>query len=356
MMFEPPPYHLTSDMMDVGSVPLIRLDIRGNTNRYIMEALNEGQLTYRGRFNAEFEHHLTRYLGRPALACSSGTGALHLALLAAGVQSGDEVIVPDLTFGTAASVVCAVGAKPVLADVDPGTFCLSEGTVQKALTHKTKAIIKTHLYGLECCLPDYGVTVIEDSCEAFGIVPPTGDYTCYSFYVNKIITTGEGGCVATDDVDMVRDYRDGGFAKDSAFRVPGLNYRMTALQAALGVAQMERVDELVKMRLDTASRYEKRLKGRGKWLFNVETSDPVGLMAYLASKHIESRRVFKPLHLHPAFSAKGCFDGADEIWSRHVSLPTQVTMEQQDYIVDMLNGTGNVFRPDNGGCELAAPF
>ena len=353
MMFEPPPYHLTSDMTDVGHVPLINPDLSGNAQRYILEALAEKQLTYRGRFNAEFEHHLSRYLGRPALACSSGTGALHLSLLAAGVRADDEVIVPVLTFGTAASVVRAVGATPVLADIDPETFGLAPRAVEKAITRRTKAILKTHLYGLECCLPDYGITVIEDSCEAFGIVPPTGDYTCYSFYVNKMITTGEGGCVVTDDVDLVRDFRDGGFGKDYAFRIPGLNYRMTALQAALGVAQMEKVDELVKIRLDIAARYAKRLPGRGKWLFNVETDDPKGLQEYLASKRIESRRVFKPLHLHPAFGAKGSFDGAEKVWSRHVSLPTNVTLEQQDYIVDMLHGHHDLQRIADCGQQLA---
>src|SRR5690348_16918585 len=150
---------------------------------YVKEALDSGYITHRGRFEKDFEAAFGRHFGVSALACSSGTGALHMALLALGVGRGDEVIVPDLTFGATASVVLACGATPVLVDIDPETWGLSKRDLYKRFTKKTRAIIPVHLYGEDAGdYSEYGIPVIEDACEALGYVPMRGTMTCFSFY------------------------------------------------------------------------------------------------------------------------------------------------------------------------------
>src|SRR5260221_435510 len=171
------------------------------------------------------------------MATSSGHGALHIALLSIGIGPGDEVIVPDLTFGATASVVAAVGAKPVFVDVSPHTWGLDRELVKEKMTRKTRAIIPVHLYGEDAGdFRDLGV-VIEDACESLGFVPMRGLMTCYSFYGNKIITTGEGGMVC-GYLGSAREWRNGGFGKDYLCQCPGLNYRMRNLQPAVGLAQL----------------------------------------------------------------------------------------------------------------------
>ena len=338
-------------------VRFVKPDLNGLELSYVVDAIRHSQLTYRAAPHQRFEDALSKYLGKPALACASGTASLHLALLAAGIGAGREVIVPDLTFGSAASVVLACGARPVLVDIDPETFGLDPQAVRRAINRRTSAIMPTHLYGMECELPDLGILTIEDSCEAFGIVPPTADYTCYSFFVNKPITTGEGGAVTGRKMDTLKKWRDGSFSSEYAFELPGLNYRMTALQAALGCAQLERADELIEKRLANSRRYAAELPGKGKWLFCVETPFPRGLQKHLESKGIESRMTFMPLHIHPPFRQEGKFLGAMKVWQNYLSLPTgpHVTPQQQDLVIEAIDGYHNLCRTsDRSRRELGA--
>lgn len=334
----------------------------GKERQYVEEAISTGWLTHRGRFESEFEKAASAFLGVPCLATSSGTGALHIALLSLGVGPKDEVILPNLTFGATASVVLAVGATPVLVDVDRDTWGLSRANLWKRMTKRTRAIIPVNLYGEDA--GDYrqlGVPVIEDGCESFGLVPPRGRLTCYSLYGNKMITCGEGGLVA-GDLEGVAAWRDGGFDDEYRCHVPGLNYRMSNLQAAVALAQMERAPELIAARLRCVEQYRASLPGRGKWLFVHETPNPRALGAYLKEHGIETRPVFTPLHRSPAFRhyASGNYKVSDEIWASGLCLPTGAHLTQEEVAnvitkIKTYDGNNHLRRTANGRSQLAAP-
>jgi perosamine synthetase len=337
---------------------LCQPDLSGNELKYLTECIETGFVTHAGRFEGEFEQAFGRFVGKTAIATSSGTGALHLALLSLGVGHGDEVIVPNLTFGATASAVLAVGAKPVLVDIDPATWGLDRQRIFGALNRKTRAIIPVHLYGEDAGdFTQFGIPVIEDSCEALGLVPIRGRMACYSFYGNKVITTGEGGMLC-GDLGNARDYRDGGFDREYRNVLPGLNYRMSNLQAAVGLAQLERIDSLLGARLRNASRYAELLEGKGKWLFVAQSDDPVALGKHLAERGIETRPVFTPLHRSPAFRqyAKGRYKVSDEVWSRGLCLPTgpHVSLEQVEKIAGLIHGFHELHRTKDSRHQRAA--
>ena len=316
-------------------------DLRGNELKYLTECIETNYVTHAGRFERDFESAFQAKFGRPALATSSGTGALHLALIALGVGHGDEVIVPSLTFGATAAVVRAVGAKPVLVDCDAASWCLDKSRTYDAITSRTKAIIPVHLYGCDAGdFSDLGLPVIEDACESLGMVPQRGTMTCYSFYGNKTITTGEGGMLCGEFGDA-KLWRDGGFDEAYVNIVAGLNYRMSNLQAAVGLAQIERFDDLLEMRLNNARRYAAKLAGRGKWLFVATVRNPKLVQQRLKASGIDSRPVFTPLHLSPAFKCDGSFENSERIWRHGLCLPTgpHLSTEQQKQIVEICQST-----------------
>jgi perosamine synthetase len=312
-------------------------DLSGREVEYVTDAVRTGWLTHHGSYEQRFEKMFSDYVGCPALATSSGTAALHLALLSLGIGRGDEVIVPALTFGATATVVLAVGAKPVLCDVTPDKWCLDKNDVSDRITSRTKAIIPVHLYGEDAgAFDDFGIPVIEDSCEALGLVPIRGDMACFSFYANKIITTGEGGMLV-GDFGNAEQWRNGGFNQHYYHEVPGLNYRMTNMQGALGCAQMERIDELLADRLECVKRYSERLEGHGKWLFVAKTLNPQGLRKYLAGNEIDSRPVFWPLHKMPPFAESRLMPNAMKAWETGLCLPTgRHALEKVDFICDVV--------------------
>jgi perosamine synthetase len=250
-----------------------------------------------------------------------------------GIGAGDDVIVPALTFGATASAVLAVGARPVFVDIDPKTWGLDKNRLYSFISKRTRAILPVHLYGEDAgTFTQFGIPVIEDACESLGIVPIRGQMACYSFYGNKPITTGEGGMLC-GDFGNAREFRDGGFDSDYRHTVPGLNYRMSNMQAAVGLAQLERFDSLLKVRLSNARRYSEALKGKGKWLFCVETEDPRGLQSYLKENGVESRPVFTPLHLCPAFRVygKGKYKASEQVWMNHLALPTGPHLKEEEH-------------------------
>lgn len=321
-------------------IPLACPSLDGNELRYLTECIETGYVTHAGRFERDFEKAFSERFKTPCIATSSGTGALHLALLSLGIGPGDQVIVPDLTFGATASVVLAVGATPVLVDIDPETWGLDKHRILAYLNKKTRAIIPVHLYGLDAGdFSQFGIPVIEDGCESLGMVPIRGRMACYSFYGNKVITTGEGGMLC-GDFGNAKDYRDGGFDREYRNVVAGLNYRMSNLQAAVGLAQLERFDDMLKKRLRNAEAYAESLPGRGKWMFCVECNDPRSLQRFLKENGVDSRPVFTPLHLSPAFRqyAKGRYKVSEEVWMRHLALPTgpHLTKEQQEKVINLV--------------------
>ena len=229
----------------------------------VTEAVMSGWVSSQGKFISQFENQIADFCQvKHAIAVSNGTVALHLALTALGIRPGDEVIVPALTFIASSNSVTHCGATPVFVDVDEHSWCMCPEQLENAITPKTKAVMPVHLYGvpaemqkINAICKKYGLSVVEDAAEAQGAfygdqpVGSIGNAGCFSFFGNKMITTGEGGAITTNDdalAEKIRVLRDHGMSKSRRYwhDVVGYNYRMTNMQAALGVAQMERWDEI----------------------------------------------------------------------------------------------------------------
>jgi perosamine synthetase len=251
-------------MSDQKMIPVAAPLIGEREIAYVTDAIRSGWVSSIGPYIDRFEAAFASFVGvKHAIAVSNGTVALHLALHALGVGPGDEVVVPDLTFAATAHTVLQTGAVPVLADVESDTWCLDPRAVERALTPRTRAIVPVHLFGhpadmtaINAMARGRGIHVLEDAAEAHGasvgdgIVGSLGTIATFSFYGNKIITTGEGGMVTTDDSALAqrcRFLKDHGMSPERRYFHTELafNYRMTNLQAALGVAQLEQVDALV---------------------------------------------------------------------------------------------------------------
>jgi perosamine synthetase len=284
----------------------------------------------------EFEAAFARRVGAvDAVACSSGTAALHLTLSVLGIGPGDEVIIPAFTMIAVCNAVLYAGAKPVLVDVDPRTWTMDPDQTARRVTRRTKAILAVHTYGqparmdiLARIARERGLLLIEDAAEALGAsyrgrAIGTWGPAAFSLYANKVITTGEGGMVAVPSRALgvkLRTLRDHGFSSDRHFwhRVIGYNYRMTSLQAAIGLAQLERFDTLLEARRRNARLYRAALGDvaglvlpaqisaakSADWVFGFVAGPAYGrtrdvLRGILARRGIETRAFFTPLHLQP---------------------------------------------------------
>ena len=267
-------------MKTQGWIPWARPDYWGNEEKYVGEALRSSWISG-GPYVERFETDFAKYSGAPyALTTANGTAALHLALLGLGVGPGDEVIVPGFGFMAAANVSLHVGATPVFADVDPNTWCLTAKEIDKRLTERTKLVVPIHTYGNVCNMPDImhvveerGVPILEDAAEALAsksgrqLAGTFGVAGTYSFHATKTITTGEGGMVVTRDqalYDRMSLYRSHGMRRARSWywhEVVGHNFRLTNLQAALGCAQLERLDVIVQERERVRRTYERFLGG-----------------------------------------------------------------------------------------------
>jgi len=359
-------------------IPVANPEIGQEELANVIKAVKEGWISSRGEFISEFEKLFASFIGvRHVIACSSGTAALHLALLALGVKHGDEVIVPDITFAAPANMVIAVGAKPVFVDVNKEYWCIEPSEIRRKITPRTKAIIVVHLYGHPAKMDeimeiaeDNDLYVIEDCAEAHGakfrgkIVGSIGHVNCFSFYANKIITTGEGGMVTTNDdeiADKVRLYRDHGMRPRYWHIVPGFNYRMTNLQAAIGVAQVKKLPKLIEKKRWIAEMYRELLEDISGlihhpemewahcvyWLYSILIEKDLKitrdeLMRELEKEGIETRYFFKPLHLMPAYKehvvAKENFSVSTYLAERGLNLPSgpRITEEEITYVASTL--------------------
>jgi perosamine synthetase len=352
---------------DMWSVPLVAPALSGNELKYVSECITSGWVSSQGSFVGRFEVAMQQYVGsRFALSTANGTLALQLAIQGLGIGPGDEVIVPDFTFGASANAVMQCGASPVFADIDPNTWTLDPTAVESLISDRTRAIMPVHIYGHPCDMDplieiarQHRLRVIEDCAEAVGAaykgqpVGSIGDVGCFSFFANKIITTGEGGMVTTSDADLherMMTLRDHGARPDRRYWhvEPGTNARMTNMQAALGVAQMERIDEFLAARDALAERYADELRDapgimphlaaswarKVCWLFTVRVDphlfgkDRDTLIHQLHEKGIETRPVFSPLHEQPAFVSgrAGACRQSQRLAKQGMSLPTSNDM------------------------------
>ncbi|MDE2376703.1 DegT/DnrJ/EryC1/StrS family aminotransferase [Bradyrhizobium sp.] len=260
-------------------IPISKPMIGPRERELVLDALDSGWVSSIGKYIDAFEEGFARYCGtRYALAVSNGTTALHLAFETLGLKPGDEVIVPDLTFVATANAVAYTGATPVLADIDPETLCLDPASVRALITPRTRAIVPVHLYGhpadmdaLTEIADAHGIAIIEDAAEAHGAeyrgrrVGALGKCGVFSFYGNKVITTGEGGMLTTDDGDFwqrARRLRDHAMSPTRRYfhEERGFNYRITNLQAALGVAQLERIDDFLSRRAEIMDWYRQDIR------------------------------------------------------------------------------------------------
>jgi perosamine synthetase len=334
---------------DVGEVELAE----------IATVLESGRLTM-GPKVEEFETELARVcVVEHAVVVSSGTAALHLAVLALGIGSGDEVIVPAYTFPATANVVALAGARPVLVDVDPATMTMSIDRVYEAMSPRTKAVIAVHLFGrplawdeLQSAVPPE-VQLVEDAAGALGArwqgMPcgGLGVIGCLSFHPRKIVTTGEGGAVTTRDAelaDAVRRLRHHGIEPRGDFEIaaPGTNYRLSDVLCALGIPQVRRLEELLRGRERLAAAYEERLRGvvetpsaaegdRHGWqayVVQIERRDEA--LAALRSEGIEAQIGTYALHRLRAYADQGPFVGADRCFERTLALPFHSRLAAED--------------------------
>lgn len=330
------------------------------------EAVRSGWVSSRGKYIGVFEKKFSEFCAsRYGVACSSGTAALHVALLSCGISPGDEVIVPTLSFIATANAVRYIGAKPVFVDCDPSTWCLDYTNMKKSLTKKTKAVIPVHLYGHPADMAPildlaraHGLYVIEDAAEAHGAqyngrpVGSMGDVGCFSFYGNKIITTGEGGMCVTNNkriADRIRLLVNHGMGtKKYVHRYLGFNYRITNLQAALGVAQLERIEQVIETKRRIAGLYRARLAGvRGLslspeanwarsvfWMFSLVVGNGFRrsrdqLMSDLAGHEIETRPFFPVMHRQPIYHERYHLPVSEHLSSRGVNLPSSPLLEEE---------------------------
>ena len=259
-------------------LPISKPFIGPREKELVLDALDSGWVSSIGKYIDEFETSFARYCGTDyALAVSNGTSGLHLALATLGLQPGDEVIIPDLTFVATANAVAYTGATPVLADVDPDTLCIDPASVKSLITGRTRAIIPVHLYGhpadmdaLRAIADAHGLDIIEDAAEAHGAeykgrkVGGLGKCGVFSFYGNKVITTGEGGMLTTNDREFyqrAKRLRDHAMSPTRRYfhEERGFNYRITNLQAALGVAQLERIEEFLERRAQIMGWYNSEI-------------------------------------------------------------------------------------------------
>jgi len=340
---------------------------------YVLDCLKTNWISSKGRYIEEFEEKFAHYCGRKyGISTTSGTTALHLALASLGIGPGDEVILPAFTMIATAFAVVYTGAKPVLVDAEPGTWNIDVNRIEEKITKKTKAVMPVHIYGHPCNMDpilelakEHNLYVIEDAAEAHGAeykgkkAGGIGDIGCFSFYGNKIITTGEGGMVITDNEEIAERARA---LKDLAFSggrrylhtALGFNFRMTNIQAAIGLAQFERIDELAEMRRRNARRYNSYLKNiKGitlppekkwaknvYWMYSILIEDEFGvgrteLMDRLMKKGIDTRTFFIPMHEQPVFQKMGLFQGesypvAEEISRKGMYLPSSSGLKEEE--------------------------
>ena len=319
--------------------PISQPTITDLETKYVNDAITSGWVSSLGFYIEELEKEFAKFCGvKYAVLTNNGTTGLHLALETLGIKKGDEVIIPDLTFIATANAVAYIGAIPVMVDIDSKTLCIDPSKIESAINNKTKAIIPVHLYGHPANMDKineiakrHNLLVIEDAAEAHGakykgrVVGGLADCGVFSFYGNKIITTGEGGAITTNNLET---YERAKFLRDHAMSKSkrywhteiGYNYRMTNLQAALGLAQLKRIDEIISSRINIYNNYKKyintsdsvRLNYNASWAESVHwlvclEVDSLDFdkreifMKNLKDKGVDSRPYFYPVSSMPMY-------------------------------------------------------
>jgi perosamine synthetase len=353
-------------------IPIYKPYLNGNEKKYVDDAISSTWISSKGKYLKEFETRFSKYIGvNYATGVCNGTTALHLALLALGIKPGDEVMVPSFTYIASVNCIKYVGAKPVFIDCLPDSWQINPDKINTKVTKKTKAIIVVHLYGHPCDMEKISrickknkIYIVEDCAEAIGSeingnkVGTFGDISAFSFFGNKTITTGEGGMVTTNNKDLYEKclrYKGQGLAKNKEYwhDLVGYNYRMTNIEAAIGLAQLEQIDEIIIKKSNIAKTYNKFLNDdiyfhksvnkkyfHSHWMNSILTKSSIDrdkLRKKLLDSGIETRPTFYPAHMMPMYkNRKNILPVSENIGSRGVNLPSYPDLKT-DEIIDICN-------------------
>lgn len=361
-------------------IPVSKPTLTGNEMKYVQQAIATNWISSAGSFIRDFEVKFAEACGtKYGIACANGTVAMHLAMATLGLEPDDEVIIPTFTMIATANAVTYCGAKPVLVDMEPDYWQMDIDQVAAKITPRTKAIVPVHIYGhptdmdpLRELAQKHGIMIIEDSAEAHGgeykgkRCGSLGDAAGFSFYGNKIITTGEGGMVTTNNREIAKlawNLRDHAFSHERHFwhKFIGFNYRMTNLQAAVGLAQVEQMDTFVAQRRQNALEYNCRLHGipgirtpaeapwakNVYWMYGITVDEKAygmnrdQLRKVLADNGIETRTFFIPMHCQPVYweAFKGQrYPVAEDLCKRGFYLPSSssLALDEIEYIANVI--------------------
>jgi perosamine synthetase len=350
-------------------IPVAAPVLEGNEKRYVLDCLESTWISSTGKYIDGFERAFAQHCNADhAITCTNGTAALHLSLLGLGIGPGDEVIVPTFTYVAVANAVRYCGATPVFVDVDPDYWGMDPTHLQSRITERSKAIVAVHIFGHPCDMDPilylsrrYGIPVLEDAAEAHGAkhkgrpVGTLGSVGTYSFYGNKIVTCGEGGMVVTNDDSLaarIRLLKGQGMDPNQRYWFPivGYNYRMTNIAAAIGLAQVERIDWHLEQRRRISTTYKSLLEDvewvtlqrdrswaqNSYWMFSIVLNDRVDrdeVSRHLLAQGIETRPFFVPMHRLPAYvqERRGTsFPVADRIARQGLNLPSGAGLKDAD--------------------------
>ena len=351
--------------MDI-KFPVYQPSLKGNELKYVSDCIESTWISSKGKYIAEFEKQFASYLQADyATSVCNGTVALHLALLVLDLKPGDEVIVPTFTYIASVNAIMYVGATPVFVDSLPETWQIDYNDVERKITSKTKAILAPHIYGHPCEMDSLTAIcernhlyLVEDCAEAIGSkyndkhLGTFGDISAYSFFGNKTITTGEGGMVVTNSkalYERARNLKNQGIADTLYWHdAIGYNFRMTNICAAIGVAQLERIDEILENKIRIATTYKKAFENtllefhgqadnafNSYWMCSVlipAATQRNELRDYLSQCGIETRPLFYPVHSMPMYSryAQEDFPVASSISSHGINLPSYPDLKNDD--------------------------
>lgn len=345
--------------------PVYKPSLNGNEKKYVNECIDTTWISSRGHFVSDFENAFASYIGvRYATGVCNGTVAIHLALIALGICQSDEVIVPTFTYVASANPIKMIGAVPVFVDSRMNDWQMDPDDIERKITGKTRAIIVVHLYGHPCDMDrimtiakKHNLFVIEDCAEAIGSeykgkkVGSFGDVACFSFFGNKTITCGEGGMVLTNNIhlyELLCLYKTQGVSKTKEYwhDVLGFNYRMTNIQAAIGLAQLEKVDEKVAKKIQLGEWYIKYLTDtplvfhtsqpnmvHTYWMCSVLARTPgerASLRNFMKEHGIETRPTFPVIHEMPMYNETEVFPIAKDLSQRGINLPSYPDLEEYD--------------------------
>jgi perosamine synthetase len=360
-------------------IPVAEPALLGNELKYVSDCVTRGWISSAGDYCVQFEKTWSGYCGcEHGMAVSNGTAALQVALDALELEKNDEVILPSFTIISCALAVLRAGARPILVDCDPHTFCIDIGQIEAAITARTRAIMVIHMYGhpvdmdaVQSLAERYNLFVIEDAAQAHGsqyltrkVSAPRwvrcgglGTVSTFSFYANKILTTGEGGMVLTNDGEIAercRALRNLCFGRNNRFEYSGLgyNFRLSNLQAAIGLAQCERIDDILAAKRSIGMRYDElfadqagiQLQSKQEWartnywMYGLVIDDAVPMDAaeftiQLNKRGIETRRFFKGLHEQTIFQELGLFRDlkfpvTERLWRKGLYVPSGLTLTE----------------------------